>query len=124
MGKKIKWVKNIREKYIQNYILDDTNGIVYLSYNDNDFMERMRKDLNIKGLGKSFDLNLDSQKPETAIVLVDDNIVGGEKCNRYLICKGDRRKDLEELYPDVEKLKEYWKKEGGHFWSDNLGDDK
>jgi len=103
------WKKN---EVMGNYILDDKAGKVFLSYQPNDQF--------------NFGLpELDSSNPETAVVLIADKKVEWKKepVNRYLIFRGDRRKELEELYPDIEKLKEFWKKEGGHFWSDGLDEE-
>lgn len=96
-----------------NMTLDNDEGIVFLSYQPNVFAA-----YNLFGLDNGFD----SANPETAIVLVNDKIVDyrDKPVNRYLIFRGDRRKELEGLYPDVDKLKAYWKEEGGHFWSDSL----
>ncbi|MGV8131603.1 MAG: hypothetical protein ACP5N7_05895 [Candidatus Pacearchaeota archaeon] len=88
-------------------VLNNNEGKVFLSYQPNKY----------DGYNKY--CNLDSANPETAIVLIGDKKNGQ---NRYLIFRGDRRKELTPLYPDIEKLKEYWKKEGGHFWSDSLED--
>ena len=63
---------------------------------------------------------LDSENPETAIVIINDKKIGELLVNRYLIFRGDRRKELEPLFPDVQKLKDYWQEHGGHFWSDSL----
>jgi len=104
---KTEW-KKPHEKAL-NVILDDDNGKVFISYNPNDFVNSLGYD----SLGR----DLDSAKPETAIVLIGDKKDGR---NRYLIFRGDRREELEKLYPNIEKLKEYWKEDGGHFWSDSL----
>ncbi len=64
--------------------------------------------------------DLDSANDETAIVLVGDKKNGR---NRYLIFRGDRREELEKLFPDRQALKDYWKEHGGHFWGDGLEDD-
>ena len=112
---KIKWTKN---EHGGNYVLDNEKGKVFLSYQPNDLV-------------RSFGLsgrNLDSENPETAIVLVNDKkldkkaklFFNKKMGNRYLIFRGDKRAKLESLYPDIKKLKNYWKKYGGHFWSDSL----
>jgi hypothetical protein len=82
----------------------------FLSYNPNQIM----KELNLR------DPSLDSSMPETAIVIKNDKPDGS---NRYLIFRGDRRKELEKI-KSLKKLKEYWKEHGGHFWSDNLSDEE
>lgn len=93
-----------------NIILDEPNedGTLrgfYLSYLENDF-----------GGGYS---TLDNENPETAIVIRGDKKNGNP---RYLIYRGDWREELEEIYPDLEKLKNHWREFGGHFWSDDLED--
>ena len=101
---KKKWIKM---EDAGNHVLEDEEGKVYLSYQPN----------KIPGLDSmSFDASgLDSANPETAIVLVDDKEIGEVKTNRYLIYRGDWRGELEKIFPDIEKLKEHWKKHGGHF---------
>lgn len=79
----------------------------YLSYCPNNFIQ--------------FPINsidLDSSNPETAIVIPEDKPDGS---NRFLIFRGDRRKELEKI-KSLKKLKEYWREHGGHFWSDDLED--
>lgn len=96
-----------------NFILGDTDKC-FISYQPNDIRNTART------LFSDFDrTTLDSANPETAIVLVKDKKDGTTRC---LIFRGDKRDALEKLYPDVEKMKELWKKEGGHFWSDDLED--
>ena len=90
-----------------NYIFDDKKNKVYLSYQPNDFLINEGS-------------NLDSANPETAIVLINDKVLDDKKVNRYLIFRGDHRKKLEKLYPNIKKLKKYWIENGGHFWSDTL----
>ena len=104
------WIKN---KYASNYVLDNRRGKVFLSYQPNEFSNEFSNEY-----GK----NLDSGNPETAIVLINDKKLDKKKVNRYLIFRGDKRAELEPLYPNIKKLKDYWKKYGGHFWSDNLSD--
>lgn len=87
-------------------VLDNGEGIVYLSYQPNEWHEPCPM--------------IDSSNPETAIVLENDK---GEGMNRYLIYRGDWRKQLEEIYPDVEKLKQHWREHGGHFRSDSLDEE-
>ncbi len=77
----------------------------YLSYRENDY-------------GQAYSI-LDSDSPETAIVILDGK---GPGIPRFLIYRDDCREELEQLYPDLEKLKEHWKEFGGHFWSDSLED--
>lgn len=88
---------------------ETVNG-VYLSYqpNDNGFSEN-----------RGFE-NIDSANPETAIVLYEEGRFGGK---RFLIYRGDWRKELEALFPDVEALKQHYREHGGHFWSDGLDED-
>jgi hypothetical protein len=100
------WKKN---EQIRNYVFDDGNGKVYLSYQENNFFREM-------GLPTT---GLDSENPETAIVLMNDKSNGE---SRFLIYRGDYRDELQKIYPNIEKLKEHWKEHGGHFWSDNLDD--
>lgn len=78
------------------YILDNKKGKVYLSY-----------------------LHIDKYTiNETAIVIIN----GKNNSNRYLILKGDHRKNLEKLYPNIKKLKQYWQnnKQDHHPASDLL----
>ena len=113
--KKLTWVKN---EGAGNYVLNNGENKVFLSYQPNNFFAC---GLSVKS---------DSSTSETAIVLEKDKDVSDNsymkktypdgKANRYLIFEGDKRKELEKLYPDIKKLKEYWKKYGGHFWSDSL----
>lgn len=101
-----------------NYVLNNTKGKVYLSYRPNDEFRHLN-------LPNEFGKSIDSANPETAIVLINNKpspFKEGELVNRYLIFRGDRRKELEAIYPNIEKLKRYWKKHGGHFWSDDIGD--
>ena len=90
----------------------------YLSYQPNDFGE-LEKRLGIHLPAPM--MGLDSARPETAIVIEDGK---GKGRRRFLIFRGDRRKELEALMPDLGALKEYWKEEGGHFWSDDLEGDE
>lgn len=98
------WIE--RDKNFGSYT-KSVNG-VYLSYQpnhqDGDFPS---------------DPNLDSANPETAIVIENGK---GEGKRRFLIYRGDWRKELETIFPDVEKLKAHYKEHGGHFWSDVLPD--
>lgn len=94
-----------------NYILDNGQGKVYLSYQPNDWAHDFTE------LDFLRNRNLDSHNPETAIVLRGDKANG---LDRFLIYRGDRREELQKLYPNIEKLKNHWKKYGGHFWSDSL----
>lgn len=107
MKTKIEWILN---QNAGNFLFNNEKGKVYLSYQPN----------NCSFSSFSFFQDLDSANPETAIILINDKIVDGKKRNRYLIFRGDRRKELEKIYPNIKKLKEYWKKYGGHFWSDSL----
>lgn len=83
----------------------------YLSYQDHKNVLRF-----LGGRLKSM-RNLDSLNPETAIVIENGK---GKGSSRFLIFRGDRRKELEILMPSLPKLKAYWKLHGGHFWSDGL----
>ena len=85
---------------------ETVNG-VYLSYNQNYLAPE-----DIQGFE-----HLDSCNPETAIVIYDNETACGR---RFLIYRGDRRKELEAIFPDVEKLKEHYREYGGHFFSDGL----
>lgn len=99
---------------------------VYLSYTDN---ASLLKEI----LGDKFQkspFHLDSENPETAIVIKDDIELteeqqkyfpnGMKRRHRFLILTGDHRKELEKLYPDIEKLTQYWIKHSDehHFFTD------
>lgn len=118
---KLQW----KEREGGNYgsILDNGEGKVFLSYQPNDVA---------RGIVYS---DLDSANPETAIVLLKDkkrdvstfspsmlkNYPDG-LLPRFLIYRGDWRKELEAIYPDIQALKAHWKQFGGHFYTDNLED--
>jgi len=102
---KLEWFKN---QFGTNYILNNNKGKVYLSFQENKISHSVDS--------ASY---LDSANPETAIVLIGDKLNGE---NRFLIFRGDRRDELKKLYPNITKLKSYWKKHGGHFFSDDLKD--
>lgn len=63
---------------------------------------------------------IDSNNPETAIVILNDKPNGQ---SRYLIYRGDWREKLEKI-KSLKELKEHWKEYGGHFWSDSLDDEE
>ena len=65
--------------------------------------------------------DLDTTYPETAIVIQNDKPNGHHRC---LIYRGDWRAELEQIYPDKEKLKEHWKQYGGHSFTDDLDDEE
>ena len=96
-----------------NFIYGDTEKF-FISYQPNEVGSLARETFGL------IDASVDSMSPETAICIVGD-MKDGE--NRTLIFRGDKRKELKKLYPDLEKMKKYWKKHGGHFWSDDLDDE-
>lgn len=99
-----------------NVVYDNGKGRVFLSYNPNDFMRHLL-------FNSLFTEDLDGANPETAIVIRNDKrLSDGTVHDRCLIFRGDKRKELQALYPNIGKLKAYWRKYGGHFWSDNLHD--
>lgn len=79
----------------------------FLSYNSNDLSDI--------GISRGY---LDSANPETAIVIPNDKKDGR---TRFLIYRGDWREALEKI-KTLDELKEHWKINGGHFWSDSLED--
>jgi len=100
------WVQLGRTQWVLDELDENSNPRdFYLSYNSNDI-----------GLGY---FTLDSDNPETAIVIRNDK---GPDRHRYLIYRNDWREELEAIYPDLDKLKAHWKEFGGHFWSDKLED--
>lgn len=110
----MEWIDNRRETpngKIGNFILKGDG--FFLSYNDNAFVRSFTE-------SHGEIPRLDSEMPETALVI--ENGKGKDK-PRFLIFRGDHRKELEALYPDLEKMKDYWKERGGHFWSDSLDND-
>lgn len=109
MTEEKKWVYN---KKLGNYILDDGNGKVFISYQPNDRIRQM-------WVGTSYS-ELDSANPETAIVIRNDKPDGED---RFLITRGDHREELEKIYPDINALKKWWSEHGGHFFSDDLKDE-
>lgn len=90
----------------------ETINDVYLSYQPND---------GGYGEARGFGDNIDSANPETAIVLYEKERLGGR---RFLIYRGDWRKELETIFPDVEALKQHYREHGGHFWSDGLEEEE
>ena len=101
-----------------NYIYDDGKSDVFLSYQPNEIVRNMLAKYKLDTI------NSDSANPETAVVIRNDKVVMGKKVNRYLIFRGDKRKQLQKMYPDLPRMKAYWKRYGGHFWSDSLDNDK
>ena len=108
---KYKWED--RESEVGGQVFGDGHEKVFLSYQPNEYFDNR-------------DSGLDSTNPETAIVLIKDKkyrlSATDVFVNRCLIYRGDWRKELAELYPDIEALKAHWKEHGGHFWSDDLED--
>ena len=87
---------------------------VWLSYQDFSFV---LKDMKAAGIKKaSIDSLHASMRPETAIILNG----AGKARPKFLILYGDHRKQLTPLFPDIKKLKAYWKKGDIGFWSDSL----
>jgi hypothetical protein len=91
------------------------NPKVFLSYNSNDLSDIFPTISKLES-----PIRLDSEHPETAIVLVGDKENGN---HRFLIYRGDWRRELAKIYPDISRLKKHWRKYGGHFWSDDLESD-
>jgi len=104
MKTELKWKKTKAGNEIYQ---TEENKKLFLSYRSN------------SELGFMGHSNLDSANPETAIVLLGHKKDGG---NRFLINAGDHRKEMQELYPSVEKLIKYWKQSAPHFWTDSLED--
>ena len=99
------------EREGQNGAVTDVFGPepgVFLSYQPNILPEGMERG------------PLDSENPETALVLMFDQTVSGRATHRFLIFRGDWRERLTALGDDVPAMVELWREHGGHFWSDEL----
>ncbi len=107
MNKETIWI----ERGEQGGCYTETVNGVYLSYNPNDFIKGL-------ALSSNFLIDTDCVIPETAIVIFETEKL---EDTSFLIYEGDWRSELESLFPDVEKLKEHYRKYNeGYFGSDGL----